>query len=80
MSEVPAERGFAGTDFFTLAKDLAKREDEAAQRSAVRNCRSLLRERKDADYRLNAGDWPRRAEHAIESGERALRALLSLLD
>jgi uncharacterized protein (UPF0332 family) len=120
---------FIWRDFFELAQELGKRDNEAARRSAVsrsyyavfhvaqqvlerhdpefasmrtqdshkqvwdrlaalnqkqaknasRKARSLLNARRDADYRLLAGDWPRRTEAAIHDAERTLESLADLL-
>ena len=48
-------------------------------KSAARRGRSLLRERKDADYQLDATSWRRRASSAVEHAGAALRGLVELL-
>jgi uncharacterized protein (UPF0332 family) len=49
-------------------------------KTAVRTARSLLHARRAADYRLDADNWPRRAQDAIVDAERALNALSDLLE
>lgn len=48
--------------------------------TAERKGRSLLHKRKDADYRVDASDWPRQTEKALAEMQLALTALTDLLD
>lgn len=47
-------------------------------KNALRKSRSLLHARRDADYRLQAGDWPRRTQAALHDAEQALSSLAEL--
>jgi hypothetical protein len=54
--------------------------DRRQAKTAVRSGRSLLNKRKQADYRLNVGDWPRQTTQALAEVKRAVAALTDLLD
>ncbi len=57
---------------------LASLEQRQAK-NAVRKSRSLLQARRDADYRSNACDWPRRAAAALHDAEQDLLSLTDLV-
>jgi uncharacterized protein (UPF0332 family) len=48
-------------------------------KNALRKSRNLLQARRDADYRIHAGDWPRRTQAALHDAEQAIRSLTELL-